>query len=303
MVNLDFKQVMIYGPFLHEHPNSWMLLGFYKAFLYKRYNVIWINEERKELLNEYDLTNTLFITDGIHDEYIPLRHDSFYILFENNNSKYDDYNKLNIGLYGNDLPEYVEQWKDKFYIQYSLENKELYFPLATELLPNEILTNQQKSILTYPGDTRSVCVLGNITGDIVSNIFGDVKKYCVRNFYHFCVVNNLKSENRANVIKTCQLVPIILSQDQLDRDEIDYRLFQTISYGAFPVTNSQLMSNMFDANCIFYADTGKSLLLDGIDYKKSHFTDQWKWKVMENIKNNHTYVKRVDTIFWMLMRM
>lgn len=101
MVNLNFNQVVLYGPKLHQHPNSWMFLGFQKAFLYKRYKVIWVNDECCILLNNYDLTNTLFITDT-HDKDIPLFHDSFYILWENNNnSKYNDYNKLFIGRYRN----------------------------------------------------------------------------------------------------------------------------------------------------------------------------------------------------------
>lgn len=302
MVNLNFSQIILYGPLLHQHDNSWMFYGFCKAFLYKRYKVIWVNEESKELLNNYDLSNSLFITDGEHDENIPLRSDSFYLLFQNKKSKYDDYESLYIDLYSNDLPEYVSEWKNKSYIQYSLENRELYFPLATELVPKDILINQQRSILTYPGDSRSVCLLGSISNSNVSRIFGDIKINCLKNYYNFCIVNNLGSDDRANAIRSCQITPILCSDSQNNRHEIDYRVFQTISYGGFPVTNSEITRDMFDPNCIYYSDNGKDLLLKGIEYKKNNFTDQWKWKLMENIKNNHTYVQRIDTIFWMLMR-
>lgn len=301
MVNLKFSQVIIYGPLLHQHPHSWMFLGFQKAFLYKRYKVIWVNQEKKKILDNYDLTNSLFITDE-HDDDIPLRSDSFYILFKNTNSKYNNYQKLNIGIYGNDLPDYVTQWKEQSYIQYSLKHRELYFPLATELLPPEILTNQQRSVLTYPGNTNTICILGNISGDGVSKIYADLKSNCRKNNYKMFVVNNKNSEQRAKDIRTSQIVPVLSSTKQLNRNEIDYRLFQIISYGGFPVTNSEFTSNSFYPKC-FYSDNGKTLLLDGIEYKKKYFTDEWKWNIMEAVKIRHTYVKRIDTIFWMLMRL
>ena len=303
MVDLNFSQVVIFGPLLHEHPISWMFYGYCKAFTYKRYQVIWVNQETRKELESMDLSNSLFITDGEHDDNIPLRHDSFYLLFQNKKDKYLGYNSLYLNLYGNDLVN-VKTWKDKSYIKYSLETRELYFPLATELVPQEILINQQNSILTYPGNTRNVCLLGNISdGNNVSKIFGDIKANCVTNFYNLCVVNNFTSEDRATAIKTCRVSPIISSDYQLDRGEIDYRVFQAISYGGFPVTNSKITRDLFDPNCIYYADNGRDLLLKGIEHRDDTFTDQWKWKLMENIKNNHTYVKRIDTIFWILMRL
>ena len=302
-MHLNFKQIVLYGPLLHQHPDSWMFLGFQKAFVYKKYKVIWVNEERNELLNNYDLSNSLFITSQNHDENIPLRSDSFYILFKNTNPKYDGYNSLYLDLYSNDLPEYVSQWKNKSYIQYSLENRELYFPLATELVPQEILLNQQKSILDYPGNTRTICLLGNISKNGVSRIFADIKSNCIKIFYKLCIVNNMSSEYRSHCIRTCAITPVISSTNQINKDEIDYRVFQTISYGGFTVTNSEITRDLFDDNCIYYADNGKDLILGGIKHKNDYFNDQCKWKVMENIKNNHTFVKRVETIFWMLCRL
>ena len=214
----------------------------------------------------------------------------------------DNYQKLHIGLYGNDLPNYVQQWKDKYYIQYSLENRELYFPWATELVPQEILANQQESVLNYPGDAKHVCILGNIKGTNVSKIFADIKKFSRQNFLKFCVINNKSSKNRQKDLINCQIAPIISTQEQIDRNEIDYRLFQIISYGGFPVTNSKLSADLFDENCIYYANTGKNILIGGIDYKNQHFTDLWKWKVMEHVKKHHTFVQRVEVILWMLLR-
>lgn len=38
-------------------------------------------------------------------------------------------------------------------------------------------------------------------------------------------------------------------------------------------------------NIYYYADKGKDLLLGGIQHKNDHFTDLWKWKVMEMESN------------------
>lgn len=301
MVNINFNQIVIYGPYTQEHPNGWIFLGFQKAFIYKRYKVIWINQERKEMLNKYNLSNSLFITDSIHDDDIPLRNDSFYILYENYKSKYDNYNKLHIGKYTNNLPNYVSQWQDKSYIQYSLENKELFFPLAVELVPDEILNHQKNTVLNYPGDEKVVCTFGSITAN--SNLYSDLKSQCIKNYYKFCIMNNHSIEQRLKCIKTCQIVPLISSHEQISNDVIDHRVFQTIAYGGFPSTNSQITANLIDSMCIYYGTNAKELIIDGINFKKNNFDDLCKWQVMNYIKNEHTYLHRINVIFWMLMRM
>jgi hypothetical protein len=282
-----------------------MLLGFYKAFQYKKYKVTWVNNETYECLNTMDLTNSLFITIHEYDDYVPLRSDSFYIIFNGTlSNKYDNItNKLNIGVYGNDLPEYLNTWKDKFYIKYSLENRELYFPLATELVPPEILHNQQNCVLKHHHHHNHICVLGNISGNGVSQIYGDIKRTCIHNYFELDNINNKDSDKRHNQLLNCNLTIIIHSTEQLNRDEIDGRLFQTISYGSFVATNSKLSATLIDDHSIYYNTNGEDLVLEALEHKHHHFTDLWKWTVMEDVKNNHTYYARVKTILWMLMRL
>lgn len=301
MVNINFDQIVIYGPYLFEHENSWLFYGLYKAFQYKRYKVIYINSERKNLLNNYDLSNSLFITDGIHDEDIPLREDSFYLLFENNNPKYNNYNKLNIGIYKKNLGNHLKEWKNKFYIKYSLETKELYFPLATELLPEEILDNQQKHILYHNDINKLICILDNPTNN--SLLFGNIKKISFNNYYQLCLINSFSIKKRQDAIKKCLITPILHSEEQINNDEINEKLFQAISYGGFPVTNSKMVADMFDNRFIYYGETAEDLIFKGIQHKKDCFDDMCKWHLMEQIKNEHTYVKRVELILWILLRL
>ena len=300
-MKLDFNNIIIYGPKLHQHINSWMFYGFYRAFVYKRYNVIWVNSESANLLDNYDLSNSLFFTDNIHDENIPLRSDGFYLLFNNYKSKYDDYNKLHINIYRNDIGNY-QKWKDLDYIRYSLDTKELFFPMATELLPEEILDNQKRKVLTNINNMRSICVLNE---DVKTNsyIFAEIKKVCNKNYFKMCLINNLNSDERINHVIQCQVAPIIHSQDQIDHNEIDSSIFQIISYGGFPVTNSEYTAKLFSSDCVYYSDNAEDMIIKGIEHKNEYFMDLCKWLVMDDVKKNHTYVKRLDTIFWMLLRM
>lgn len=298
---IDFNYIIIYGPKLHQHINSWVFYGFYKAFLYKRFNVIWVNQENREILDNYDLSNSLFLTDDIHDNNIPLINDCFYLLYKNYKSKYNDYNRLHINIYRNDIGEYTK-WKNNDYIRYSLESKELYFPLATELLPEEILENQKCGIFEHSNVTRNISILHqNIKNN--SQLYGDLKKVCNNNYYRLCLINNFDSSQRIQTVSCSEVNPIIHSQDQIDHNEINHEIFQIISYGGFPVTNSRYTANLFEEDCVYYSENASELILNGIDHKNNNFEDLSKWKVLDYIKNNHTYVKRLDTIFWILLRM
>ena len=291
MVILDFNQVVIYGP------RTDLFFGFYKALVYKRYSVIWVNQQTKGLLNNYDLRNTLFLTGEIDDD-IPLREDSFYLLFENTNPKYDTFSKLHLGIYKNTLPEYLNEWKDKFYIKYSLENRELYFPRATELLPYEILENQQKKIVEGCSEEKKISVFSLPKNN--SQIYADLKKISYKNYYSMKVINNHTLANKINSCMESNIVITISSDEEIQKDEINEKVFQIISYGGYPVTNSQITADLYNIYC---ADNGEDLFTNGIQHKLDNCTDLKKWTIMEDIKNEHTYLKRLEAIFWVLMRL
>lgn len=299
-MKLDLNYIIIYGPKLHSHPNSWIFYGFYRAFVYKRYNVIWVNQETQHQLDEYDLSNSLFFTDGIHDDNIPLLDDCVYILYNNYKTKYNGYTKLHINQYRNDIGNY-QKWKDLDYIRYSLETNELFFPLATELLPEEILKNQQTKIFNRSSFERNIAILYNNIEN--KEFYADIKKVCNDNFYKILLINNFDQKDRICSTMCSEISPVIHSQDQIEHNEINAEIFQIISYGGFPVTNSEYTSNLFPLDCVYYSDNTKDLILEGIEHKNNVFGDLCKWNIMEYIKNNHTYIKRIDTIFWMLVRM
>ena len=116
------------------------------------------------------------------------------------------------------------------------------------------------------------------------------------------LINNMTIEDRIKNIKRTNITCIFHNDEQLTRDELDYRIFQTIAYGGFLATNSPQISKYMNNDCYYYHKNSSNFITHGID-KKQEYNNFNKWKCMEMIKQNHTYVKRLESILWMLMRL
>lgn len=296
MVDLkNINNVILFGPYLHQHPNGLLFYGLFRAFIYKRFkNVLWINQEKINLLNNYNLSNSIFITDDIHDDNIPLRDDCYYLLFNNKKSKYNPYFHLYFNIYSNNLPIYVQPWKNKYYIQYSLEHKEVYFPWATELLPEEILILQEDNTQV---ETNTFCILG----DISNELYGNLKKFIKKYYYNFELVNSYN--NKFEKINR-QLGICLSTNDEITNDNINHNVMRIISYGGFPISNSELTLNLFDRMCSYYINNNsEKIVTNSINKFHQVFNKYCRWSLMDDVKEHHTFVQRVEILLWMLLRL
>ena len=114
-----FTQIVIWGHTKSSHTHYWIHYAFNRAFKYMKYNTIWLPDKPLSL-NKLKITeNTLFITEGQSDNYIPINETCYYIL-HNCKNKYNQIpNNQIISLQVYTNPALVKMKKFiKWYIEY-----------------------------------------------------------------------------------------------------------------------------------------------------------------------------------------
>lgn len=293
---MKISNVIIYGH-KSNHTHSHIHSSYFKTFSYLGYNTIWVNSCENINIQE----NTLFLTEGQVDRNIPLRNDCYYILHHCDLKKYIESNCKYIQL-GNYLKfcdigknHYYEnspllRYKDQVY--FDIANKLIYQMWGTDLLPHEI-DNIEPNL--YKKNLDQVYYVGSIWSE---------NEQQLRPFIDSCYDNRKGFVNRVNVSDLENLTCINQSYLSVDirgdwHKECGYfpcRVFKNISYGKLTGTNSQ---NVFDVMCgeiPFCEDTGNLFNVTEECYKKISYE---KMKgLMTFVKENHTYLNRIDNLLY-----
>jgi hypothetical protein len=285
-----FKKVVIWGHPLNSHTHSYIHAGFYKAFQYLGYETIWMSGN--EDISGMNFDNCLFLTEGQVDSNIPLVRNSHYILHNTHSKKYIEAGGkiLTIQVYTKDVPSRGESINPYTIIQKENDGSScLYFPWASDLLPFEInpsqAFNSQNRVSVWVGTDQE-----NLT-----------------NFFNECRNNNIEinkinpwlnpvsfSEN-ANLIKNSYISPALQSNWQVEHGYIPCRIFKNISYGHFGYTNSSVVNEIFQGELVY--DSNPSLLFyKGVEEKNSSNHIEKLSFLMNEVKEKHTYINRIENI-------
>lgn len=303
---LGIKQVIIWGHKLHESKHSYIHYGFYKAFKSLGYDTLWLNDMKhnenvEHIKNKH--SDTLFITEGQCDKYIPIINDCYYVLFNCDLSKYrwKDIHILILNVYSRDClyRPYLKKIDRYIYYEYmSIYNEfpTLYMPWATDLLPSEIEENMQNidNILNYK--TNDINFVGSLSSEWYTTRF-----FCFLNGYAFNFFSGKKIDFKENeiLIKKSYIAPAIQTELQINQRYITSRIFKNISYGKMGITNNPIVAELFDGNIIYNNDISKILEL-GIKFEKNTDKILKKEKIlflMDFVKRNHTYINRIKVLF------
>ena len=74
---MNYK-VFIYGHKLYSHTHAWIHYGFYRTFKHLGYETYWVDDS--DDLSRFDLSNSIFLTEGQVCRRMPLRRDCIYFL-------------------------------------------------------------------------------------------------------------------------------------------------------------------------------------------------------------------------------
>jgi hypothetical protein len=291
---LGFDKVIIWGHKLHSHTHSYIHAAFYKTFKYMGYDTYWIDNYDMHTL---ETRNALFITEGQVDQHIPLDATSYYILHNCTSPKYAPLFQENrciiLQVYTHDcLSRNVTKIEECIYADYG--NKVIYMPWATDLLPEEI-DAIKANMHTKRRDTV-VNWVGTIGGGYFGNItqVNNFKRACSEKRIPFHQLTHLNDEETISAIQKSYIAPALQGAWQCEKGYIPCRIFKNISYGQLGVTNSETVYKLFNKKIVYNSDTYQ-LFLDA-QKKLANLNPQEIYELMDFVRDNHTYINRIDTL-------
>lgn len=294
------KKFIIWGyTDLTSYTHSWIMLGFHRALKSLNHEVYWFDN----IPSNFDFSNSLFIVEGTFSSNVPIREDCFYILHNCDKLVKKVKNYIQIQVFTNDVykKENILPVPNEKYMYYSIKRKTLYFFWATDLLPEQIDKNIEYVKLNFKKQRNIACFVGSIWQD-PQKIFGNMNE--IRKYVTECKKNNVLWERYEHVsqkeheerIKDSFYTFTIVGAWQKEKGYIPCRIFKNISYGGFAITNSKIVSNLF-SDKICYSNDESELFYKSKEYINNITLDE-QIKLMEYVRDNHTYINRIKTILW-----
>lgn len=261
---MDFSKYkfVIWGHKLHSHTHGYVHYAFDKAAKYMGYESYWLDDN--DDVSNINFSNSIFITEGQVDKKIPIRNDCFYILHNCPDIKYKELFEKNramvLQVYTDDILKYnYEKLENCIYADYN--GKCLYFPWATDLLPDEIEKNKPSKI--YNNLSKIVHWVGTFGGGEFGNIneITPFKNACLKNNINFEQVMLVSQEENIKRIKESIFAPTITGTWQTKVGYIPCRIFKNISYGQMGITNSLRVNSLFDNELVCNQNTDQNINL------------------------------------------
>ncbi len=291
---MRFKKVIIYGHKLHSHTHSYIHWSFHLAFKHLGYDTHWLGDE--DNLEELDLSDSLFLTEGQTCKKMPIIKGCSYILHNCYDEimweeiKKQDVNFLKLQVYTDDVLQYAAE-KLEPCIHFDKSGKMLYMPWATDLLPADINPD-----LYQPRVNKSYWV-----GTMGDGIFGNNPELagfiraCKENGIEFTHANNLSMEDNRRVIAESYMAPAIVGSWQKEKGYIPCRIFKNISYGQYGITNSSRVNELFDGKLI-YSPNEYELFGKMVSKMATAEYEGERIELIKFVREKHTYVNRINTI-------
>jgi hypothetical protein len=294
--NKNIDNVIIYGNKLNKNNISKMFECFYNAFKFLKYNTIWISDEEKSILNNFDFRNTIIIVSGYENKYVPINNHCFYVLYDCQDDKFniiDNNNKFKLIEYydGINTDGFCSKIGNDFVYYKINQEYELIMPWATELLPYQIdknINNLKNIKLNNNGYIYRFATKNELS--LINNFkrlcFSDNRKFRMNYRY---MEQKLSYEKN---IKEC-FYPLVLC-DKITNKKIDIDIFKIISYGNLPVTNSKVGNDFFNKKLTYSPN------LETLYKKRNSYNIQDKYDVlidlMNIVKKKHTCLNRTFNI-------
>jgi hypothetical protein len=294
----DVDRVIIWKYPLHSHTHSYIHWGFYRAFKHLGYETHWIEHERQ--LQGMNLANSLFFVSGGQEQGVPLRDDCYYIVHNCEIVRYIRLREMGrciaLQVYTHDCLDRKEP-SFAFCFHYDLQQPIIYMPWATDLLPHEINANKQK-VATTVKKKQAIFI-----GTINAGGFGNQKE--ITPFIQACKEQRIpfidggcckkSMEDNMSIVMESLLAPAIQGEWQCTKGYIPCRIFKNISYGAMGVTNSKTVYELFNKKIIYNPDTYQ--LAQQAIAKVQHMNLNELYELMDFVRDNHTYLNRIESIF------
>lgn len=307
MIKDIIKNVVIWGHKPHTHTHSYIHSSYYKTFQAMGFNTVWFYKKFDYLRLPKFNENTLFFTEGQVDENIPLIKNAFYILHHCKPEKY-----LNAGCKVLNLCNYVKYCEDgvsfnykdqgntvekvKDFLFYDEKAKAIYQPWATDLLPEEINTDD---FCQYDSEKKDINYVGSIWAENITEI-REFYKACCDNGKKFINYKGVSDNINKKLVRNSYIAPDLRGKWHRECGYIPCRIFKNLSYGKITGTNSKHVYDLFHG-MIAYSKSPYGLF-KACEKKEKETNSVDMKKTMQYIKDKHTFINRVENILEMLER-
>lgn len=301
------NKVVIWGYPPDTHTHSYIHFGFAKAFSEMDYDVTWY-EDSPDYSNE-DLSDSIVISGYGQCKYLPIDKSSKYFIHNivdgfYSQDKIEGDNIYNLLVYHENY-----NWNDDIsnideYSWYDDKTKTVVIMWGTDLLPEEI--DEQNEVL-YDPDKKNVNYIGSLNPNDCSSLVNVVRSN-KKEFVNYGGYSGIKSKSTGlrfltdqeliSLTKESYLNFDIRSQSHVDNGFIPCRIFKNLSYGCWTGTNSEKISKFFDKRITCNSNLSELYYQTEEDVRNA--TLEIIRDNMNYIKNNHTYINRVNTLIKIL---
>lgn len=327
-----FKKVVIWGFPLYSHTHSFIHYGWYKAFKSLGYETYWFDDNNYP--EDFDYSNCIFISEGYADKNIPIVPSSIYFIHICiNPKKYLEKNVRLIDLRHNVrfLQDFsydyemdknkLEKINDVIYYEKNASDlalrekyrnnisgyEALYIIWATDLLPSEINYHS----ITIPKENK-IYNIGTVWSANMIEL-NEFENECTKNGIELVKRDLWKKQlttvdENIRMVQVSYMAPdirgsgpisdecILERSNHLSTGYIPCRIFKNISYGQLGSSNSWAVNDLFNGRIIYNKDVRQLFH----DTKKEKENFNLIKEQMDFVKNNHTYVNRVDSLLSIL---
>jgi hypothetical protein len=335
---MNFNKVIIWGFPLHTHTHSYIHGGWVKAFKHLGYETHWFHDGGAPSVNDFDYGNALFITEGYADGKIPIINSSIYFVHICiNPEKYLGKVKRLIEI--RYLVDYIKDCNYDYILDKSkctkISNATYYQKLedngglrkyhdapikmdyeciytcwATDLLPDEIKEENIDKVAAM----REKCIYW--CGSYDRNNNPELRKFLEasknngieikfnnpwQNPLPYEQVQQLTMKSFMSPDIRCSGDPnkVSIGESGTCHKQIGYipcRVLKAISYGLLGITNSRHVWELLDGKVIYNNDEHQ-LFYDAL---KEVDNKELVREQMKIVKEQHTYINRVNDLFFIL---
>lgn len=292
------KRFIIWGLRSSDHTHSYIHRAIYHTLLKQGINVEWVDDKINSLTDQ-DFTDTVFLTEGQCDKFIPIHPNSFYIIHNVNQDKYKcipEKQKLVIQVYTTDvIGRQTIPIKGHKYHFLQPDYNLLYLCWASDMMPIEI-DNQIALFNQRTSHNNKALFVGSCGAGQFGNI-NEINHFRSGLYPLTLDVKNMHQDKVVEEFSKYRIAPTLVGTWQKHKEYIPCRIFKTITYGHLGFTNSKSAYDIIGDSVIY--DSDENRLAKKAVQMTNEFSLEYKERVIQGMKvvrDKHTYVNRLYVI-------
>tara|TARA_R110002126_G_scaffold290225_1_gene446714 strand:- start:780 stop:1673 length:894 start_codon:yes stop_codon:yes gene_type:complete len=294
------KKVVIWGHKNNGHTHGYIHSSYFKAFKFLGYDTYWFGDN--DDVSGFNFDECIFLTEDQSQRNIPLNNTSKYILHHTKLDKYIDngIDYINLanylkgcddGVSVNHKENSVEKINECCF--WDEKTKTIYQPWGTDLTPNEI---KEENALLYNPKQTNVHYVGMAHDNRVQ--INEFNESVNKNGSQFIISRGKSDKENMGLVRNSLVSVDIRGDWHIECGYLPCRIFKNISYGRVTGTNSPNVKKIMGDYVVYNPDT-KKLFNSLMDFEENTNIEIIQ-ESMNFIKNNHTYVNRVNNLMGIL---